>query len=78
MISYLAEFWELFFVDVFLGPVALDAAVDVDADAVLVGPHHALDVVLVERADKLGVGVGTVLGKTRKQFERECGFAKYR
>ena len=34
---------------------------DVDADAVLVRAHHALDVVLVERGRELTVGVSAVL-----------------
>ena len=58
---YLAEFRELLSVDVILGPLALGAAVDVDGDAVLVGSHHPLDLVLLEGRHEIVVTVGTVL-----------------
>ncbi len=44
-----------------LGPLALGAAVDVDGDAVLVGPHHPLDLVLLEGGHEVVVAVGAVL-----------------
>jgi len=60
-LTYLAEFRELFAIEVILGPLALGAAVDVDGDAVLVGPHHPLDLVLLEGSHEVVIAVGTVL-----------------
>ena len=43
--------------------LALGAAVDVDGDAVLVGPHDPLHVVLLERSHEVVVTVSTILKK---------------
>jgi hypothetical protein len=51
----------LFSVEMILGPLALGATVDVDGDAVLVGPHHPLDLVLLEGGHEVVVAVGAVL-----------------
>ena len=57
----LTEFGKLLCVDPVLRPLSLVAAMDVDGDGVLVGAHHALDVVLFESAGKLAVRVRAVL-----------------
>ena len=57
----LTEFGKLLCVDPVLRPLSLVAAVDVDGNRVLVGAHHALDIVLFEGAGKLAVRVRAVL-----------------
>ena len=74
----LAELRVLLLVNPLLDKVALLAAVQVDGDAVLVGPHHPLNLVLLEGPRELRVGIGSVLiEKIARGFETsQRGIAK--
>ena len=58
---HLTKLGKLLLVDMILGPITLTAAMHVDGDAVLVSPHHTLNVVFFKRLGEVIVGVWTIL-----------------
>ena len=58
---YLAKFWELFFIDMILSPIAFGTAMHVNGNAVFIGTHDPLDIIFIKSFGKVWIRVGSVL-----------------
>ena len=59
--TYLTKFGELFLIDMVLRPIALGTAMHVNGNAVFIGTHDPLNIILFKSFGKVTVRVGSIL-----------------